>query len=208
MTELPLKAKVYCIDGEAGSSAAYVIDPINEAVTHLVVSRHLYDERVIPLSYVRKSDHDSIHLDCTTEELDRMPLFTDVKYIGADPEYMAYAGAEWASPYVTAYPAETLYVAEEKVPPGELAIHRGDPVHATDGKIGEVGEFVVDLDDGHITHLVLQKGHLWGKREVTLGLDLVERVAEGVVYLRVDKDAINRLPALRIRRHYPWQKDG
>jgi len=51
-------------------------------------------------------------------------------------------------------------VAVEIVPAGELAIHRGDPVRATDGQVGHVGEFIVDSDSGYISHMVLQKGHL------------------------------------------------
>jgi sporulation protein YlmC with PRC-barrel domain len=207
MTQLPLKAKVYCTDGEAGSSAALIIDPISDTVTHLVVNVHAYDPRVVPLEIVEEADHDSIHLTCSMAELSQMPSFDEVTYIGTDPEYMAYAGAEWSSPYVTAYPSETLYVAEEKLPPGELAVHRGDPVEATDGKIGNVGEFVVDLEDGHITGLVLQKGHLWGKREVTIALKYIDRVEESVVYLNLDKEAVNQLPAVKIKRHYPWQSD-
>jgi hypothetical protein len=39
-------------------------------------------------------------------------------------------------------------------------------------------------------------------------VDLIDHVENGEVYLRVDKDAINRLPAVKIKRHYRWQKDA
>ena len=207
MTDIPLNAKVFCSDGEAGQTKAVIIDPIKKAVTHLVVTMHHYDDRVVPLELVQEADHKSIHLSCTTAELAELPMFNKVSYISGDPDYAAYSGAEWASPYVTAYPIEPLYVPAEQLPPGELAIHRGDPVQATDGHIGAVGEFCINPEDGRITHLVLQKGHLWGKREITLGLDLIDRVEEGEVYLKVDKEAINELPGIKIKRHYPWQKD-
>ena len=93
-------------------------------------------------------------------------------------------------------------MAVEIVPAGELAIHRGDPVRATDGQVGHVGEFIVDSDSGYISHMVLQKGHLWGKREVTLELSLINKVEDGVIYLNVDKDGVEQLPAVKVKRHY------
>jgi hypothetical protein len=200
-----MDAKIVCADGECGKSTAVIVNPVSQEVTHLVVSFQ-YAEYMVPLRFVTESDHDHIRLSCSGAELSQMPPFKDVQFVGdADGDTIIYD--EWAAPYVTAYPIEAEFVEKELVPPGELAIHRGDPVSATDGRVGEVGEFVVEADSGHISHLVLQKGHLWGRREVTLGIGLVDRVEDGVVYLNVDKAAIEKLPAVKVRRHYPWQKD-
>jgi sporulation protein YlmC with PRC-barrel domain len=204
MTDIPLKAKVYCSDGEAGTTTAVIIDPVKQLVTHVVVD-HNYAEVVVPLALVTETDHESIKLSCTTAELAQMPPFKEVQYLGSEDFYPAYTDAAWTSPYVTSYPAEDLVLVEEQLPAGELAIHRGDPVMATDGDVGHVGEFVVDSESGHITHLVLRKGHLWGKKDVTLGLKLIDRVEEGIVYLSVDKKAVEQLPAVKVKRHYPWQ---
>jgi sporulation protein YlmC with PRC-barrel domain len=205
MTELHLDAKIICTNGECGKSKAVIVNPVNREVTHLVVT-YSYGEYMVPLSFVTASDHDHIRLSCSAEELTQMPSFTKVQVVGdPDADFLMYD--EWSAPYVTSYPMEEALVETELVPPGELAVHRGDPVSATDGHVGEVGEFVVDAESGHISHLVLQKGHLWGKREVTLPIGLIDRVEEGVVYLNVDKAAINELPAVKIKRHYPWQKD-
>ena len=40
-------------------------------------------------------------------------------------------------------PADAV-ITYDSVPPGEIAVHRGDPVHATDGPIGHVQGLVVD----------------------------------------------------------------
>ena len=200
MTDIPLKAKIYCTDGEAGTSTAVIVDPLSRTITHVVVEYDYY-EHLVSLDHVSQSDHDSIKLDCTKEELSQMPPFKEVQYVG-DEEYPNYMEAAWSEPYVTSYPVETQVVAVEMVPSGELAFHRGDPVQATDGQVGHVGEFIVDSDSGHISHLVLRKGHLWGKREVTLGLDLIDKVEAGVVYLNVNKKAVEQLPAVKVKRHY------
>ena len=99
---------------------------------------------------------------------------------------------------------EISYVKEtvERIPPGELAVRRGTRVEATDGYVGQVGEFVVEPESGHITHLVLLEGHLWAKKEVTLPLSAIDHSEGDTVYLNLDKKAVEALPTVPVRRHY------
>jgi uncharacterized membrane protein len=106
----------------------------------------------------------------------------------------------YMEPYVT--PAAPPYEEVQRTPPGELAIYRGTWVEATDGHVGTVGELVMDPSTGHITHMVLREGHLWGKREITLPLSAIDRIEADAVYLKLDKQAIERLPATPLTRHY------
>jgi hypothetical protein len=46
---------------------------------------------------------------------------------------------------------------------------------------------------------VLQQGHLWGRREVTVPLDAIDRIQADVVFLKLDKAAIERLPHLPVQ---------
>ena len=50
--------------------------------------------------------------------------------------------------------------------------------------------------NGRITHLVLRKGHLWAKREVTVPVSHIERIEEDAVYLDLNKHNIETLPAV------------
>ena len=52
-------------------------------------------------------------------------------------------------------------------------MRRGDPVHATDGDIGRVQGLVIDRRSRHVTHVLLQEGHLWGRREVAIPVSAV-----------------------------------
>jgi sporulation protein YlmC with PRC-barrel domain len=205
MTDIPLDAKVFCSDGEAGKTTAVIIDPIKQKITHVVVN-HNYEDLIVPLEKIIKNTPDSITLSCTTTELSQMPSFTEVHYLDGGGYYPDYADAVWASPYVTAYPAEDMPIIEEMLPAGELAIHRGDPVLATDGQVGHVEEFIVDAESGHITHLVLRSGHFWGKHDVTISLKNVEKVEEGLVYLNVNKNTVEKFPSVKVKRHYPWEE--
>jgi sporulation protein YlmC with PRC-barrel domain len=94
----------------------------------------------------------------------------------------------------------SLYEQVEQIPPGELAVHRGTEVEAVDGYVGKVDEFLIDPLTGHITHLVLRKGHLWGERDITIPVSQIDRVASEAVYLKLNKDAVNELPGITMHR--------
>jgi hypothetical protein len=75
-------------------------------------------------------------------------------------------------------------LAYDRVPRGTVEIARDSAVVDADGhRLGHVEGFVVG-DDGTITHLVLEHGHLWRRRDVTIAIGDIDTVANGVVTLR------------------------
>jgi hypothetical protein len=56
-------------------------------------------------------------------------------------------------------------VTYDRVPVGQVEVRRGEHVHATDGPIGQVQGLVIDPSDHHVTHVLLDEGHLWGKKK-------------------------------------------
>lgn len=217
MKDIPLNVEVMCINGSGGKSSHVIINPLNQAITHIVVhSRNFSEscERLVPLNKIADTNHKSIQLKCTTQQLAAMEKFTETHYIDSDTaEYASFDALSEQSfdelesysmwPYV--YPQSTIYsipVEDERIPPGEIAVHRGADVHATDGHIGRVDEFVINPQDGHITHLVLREGHLWDKKELTLPLSAVECMDEYVVKLKLDKKSVKSLPAIPVKRFY------
>jgi uncharacterized protein YrrD len=68
-------------------------------------------------------------------------------------------------------------------------------VEATDGTIGHVSEFMVNPANGHITHLILRRGHLWNTHEVTIPVTAIKSMEEDTVYLGIDKHAVENMPA-------------
>ena len=88
----------------------------------------------------------------------------------------------------------------DRVPKGEVEIRRASAVTAADGAdLGHVDGFVVD-QAGHISHVVLERGHLWGRREVTIPVGAVERVENDVVVLRLTRGEVGALPSHRVHR--------
>ncbi len=201
--DIPVNAEVKCADGPAGNSTSVILNPITRRVTHIVVRQKglLHMERLVPLEFVTTSTPHEIQLRCTLQELADTEAFVDVQFIPADYPHMDYEAEEhmfW--PYVHAGEDVTLPIETERIPPGELAVHRGAHVEAKDGHVGTVDEFLVDLSDGHISHLVLREGHLWGQKDVTIPVSEIQRIEEDTVYLKLDKHSVERLPGIPVKR--------
>ncbi len=79
------------------------------------------------------------------------------------------------------------------LPAGHQAVRGDQHVHSTDGEIGRIRAVTVDASSGRVTHLLLQEGHLWGKREVAIPWGSVTSL-DGGVHLSLTSEAIKELP--------------
>ena len=215
ITDIPLKAIVDCSDGECGEVATLIFNPLNRKLTNVVVN---VDERqfLVPIEKVVSSTPERITLDCTIEELLKMEIFTETRYIMTEmpmsysPAY--YGGMEssvyYMDPYVTMGQQVEVPVEVLHIPEGQKAIYRGMEVQATDGDAGQIGELVIDPKEGIITHFTLETGHVLGTTAVTLPLTAVARVGSEAVFLTLSKADINKLPALPLKRSYGVTPEG
>jgi sporulation protein YlmC with PRC-barrel domain len=197
--DLPINAAIACADGPCGHSTAIILNPVSDQVTHLVVREPglLGIERMIPVELVTESTPELIRLRCTTDELADMPPFVTTNYLPAPPGLMpGYGGGVLLWPYV-GLPSE-IGIDHQNIAPDELAVHRGSHVHATDGHIGEVEEFVVNPANNGITHVVLREGHFWNHQDVTIPVAQIDHIDDDSVYLTLNKDQIAALPAVTV----------
>jgi len=220
---LELGRPVNCTDGPFGKLADVVIDPTKGRVTHLVVEPH--DDhgkaRLVPveLASAEEGETPAIAVRCSLEEADQLQLVEETAYIrlGESPElepewdlgvesvlaepYYVYG---YAGPgYETGPPPDYdphVTVTYDRVPKGEVEIRRASEVTSADGHhLGEVDGFLVDNEDA-ITHFVLERGHLWGRREVTIPINAVASVFTDAVTLTLTKDEVGELPSVRVHR--------
>jgi sporulation protein YlmC with PRC-barrel domain len=207
--EIPLNAQVECTDGVCGLSLAVIINPVIEQVTHLVVKGASSSDKeyIVPLYLVSAVLVDTIQLRCNKAELEKMDPFVRTAFIQVKvPNLVGYSGGLYGmgGPYYLPYVKSetTVYepVRSEQIPPGELTVRRGTRVKATDGYIGHVDEFVVNPENGRITHLVMREGHLWGKKDVIIPLSAMEKTDEETVFLNLDKRQVESLPTFPIHR--------
>lgn len=202
-THISVDATVECTDGRAGFVTTVLVNPVRNAITHIVVQTSKDSDRIVPLDRVVAYENDRVTLDCSLAELKEMPLFTETHYLKVeDPDYSMYQSGAYQYPYVANLWDNEEPVEQEQVPPGELAIHRGTKVAATDGNVGELEEFVIDESSGRITHFILRKGHLWGKRDIAIPITAVDYTESDKVYLTLSKAEIDALPGVKVRRQY------
>lgn len=210
--EISLNAQVECTDGVCGRSVYLLINPVTDTVTHLVVKEDSSPgtEYIVPVDFMTESTTDTIQLRCSKAEMEKMDPFIKTTFIEEKVPNGGFGsaigltgmGAYYYLPYVTS--ERTVQVPEEhhQIPSGELAVQRGTRVEATDGYVGKVDEFVVNPKNGHITHLVMREGHLWGKKDVIIPLSAMGETREDTVFLNIDKHQIESLPTLPVQRRW------
>jgi sporulation protein YlmC with PRC-barrel domain len=199
--EFPLSVDVHCADGRCGRSTYIVLNPTTEQVTHVVVKERQPSrlERLVPVKLVANTAAEVIVLNCTKAEFAALEPFRKTDFIYGDLPHHA------TDPSLTAiwpYTVPAKRVVDDRVrsiPPGELAVRRGARVRAIDGRIGRVDEFLVDPETGHITHLCLREGHLWGDKLVCIPVSEIEQIEEKVVQLKIDKAAVRALPSIAMQ---------
>jgi sporulation protein YlmC with PRC-barrel domain len=201
--EIPLSGDVRCGGSSCGSAAAIVMNPVTEQVTHVVVKeKHApHTQRLVPIGLVLETTPEYIELRCSSAELARMDALVETEFIKTEVPHYGTDAVVYSWPFVVSQTeTKMVSVQHERIPPGELTIHRGAPVRGTDGRVGKVDEFLVDPADSHITHLVLREGHLWGEKDVSIPVSEIDRVHEGVVELRLSKREVEGLPTIPVRR--------
>lgn len=209
--EIPLQAQVACADGAFGSSLYVIINPVIDQITHLVVraTGTPHTEYIVPIGTVSTTTDNTIQLRCSKSDLEKMPPFVKTEYIQRKmPAYSGYhggsygVGAYYYMPYVTSQIPVQVPVEHQQIPAGELAVRRGTHVNATDGHVGHIDEFVIDAQNGHITHLVMREGHLWGQKDVIIPISAMGETDEDTVFLNIDKRQIESLPTVPVKRHW------
>lgn len=206
--DIPIGAQVYCTDGLCGELTYIVLNPITENLTHFVVEDSVlpYIEHIVPVKEIQKSDSQKIYLKCTRSTFEKMDSFIETDFISAGtkeyslPFDYPYTAHLMVWPY-RKLPDNVAVLRLEHIPPSELAVRRGATVHAKDGRVGEVDEFIVDPENCHITHLVLRKGHLWGKKDITIPVSQIDHIEENDVFLTMNKMQIASLPAIPVISH-------
>jgi uncharacterized protein YrrD len=94
-------------------------------------------------------------------------------------------------------------VTYDRVPLGEVAVRRGEEVHATDGGIGRVQGLVIDPGDHHVTHVLLQEGHLWGRKQVAIPIRAVTGISDDGIRLNITKQEVEDLPPVDVDHPEP-----
>ena len=189
-TEFAMGATASCADGPGGKVSRLIIDPATEAVTHLVIQpkHRLGVGRLVPLDLV-DTTAGGIRLRCTVEEFGELEPAQETELIDDGTAGLGIGGLN--APMGLISPVQTM--VQDVVPLGEADVDRGDPVYALDGEIGRVQGLLVDPDDHRVTHVLLEEGHLWGRKKVSIPVSAVTGVENGI-RLSLTKRQVEDLP--------------
>jgi len=221
--EYVMGSRVWCAGEESGSRTEFgevefvVVDPVSDKLTHLVVRAD--DDgsdgqsRLVPV-HIAVPGPDGVELNCTRARFEEFePALQSYFLPNAEPiGPRGPAGGErvlsWpfyglspspallgASPGAEPAPAT---VTVERIPAGEVSVRRGERVHAADGEIGRVKGLVVVPPDSEVSHVLLDEGHLWGRKRVAIPIRDVTGIDENGVAVRLTKDEIKILPPVDV----------
>lgn len=205
-TQFTIGSDVSCTDGLCGAVSRVVVDPIARTVTHLVVEpKHRQGlGRLVPLELVDATTGE-IRLRCTRATFEKLEAAEETHFLPWNT-----ANADYGPGHALSWPYYGLGiggggvggfglanvsqpVTYDKIPLGEVAVRRGQQVHATDGDIGRVQGLAIDPRDHQVTHVVLQEGHLWGRKDVAIPITAVIAVDTGI-RLNITKREVQDLP--------------
>jgi uncharacterized protein YrrD len=208
---LALGTTVRCSDGAVRELADIVVDGPGRRVTHLVVQpkRQHEEARLVSLELVGEEANGGVSLFCTAETLDGLERVREYAYLpaGQQPE----DNPQWdvgVEDVLVVPSVEPLDMAEpeldpnvnlmyDRVPKGEVELRLTSSVYSKDEhRLGSVNGVVVD-EDGVITMLELQRGHLWWRREMSVPVDAIASLENDVVTLAVDKNELKRSSSQR-----------
>jgi nucleotide-binding universal stress UspA family protein len=204
MVQFTIGSAVSCRDGGSGELRRVVVDPVARTLTHLAVApRHRPGaDRLVPVDLV-VSAQEGIRLRCTTAEFDALEPADETKFLPRAPASLGYAEDQILSwPYFNlgggvsgiglGARTRSRSVVRDRVPVGEVEVRRGEHVRATDGPIGRVQGLIIEASGHHVTHVLVDEGHLWGQHSLAIPIGAVSRIEQGV-RLNLTKDEVRHL---------------
>lgn len=205
----------YCIESPCGHVAVLVMGRGTGKLAHLIVMpEHGTDSRLVPLALVRP-EGETVRLHCSLDEFRSLPTAMDIRPVPPDPDPVLDTQAAVydrhdrtpGSPYFglgpsvpnagLAAPEPVLtprWDYDDHVPPDEVRVYPGDHVHATDGPVGRVRGVVTAPDDDTVTHILLDEGHVWTRKQVAIPMEKVGSVDDEGIRVDLTKRQVKDLP--------------
>ena len=208
--KLELGKSIRCADGATRELVDVVIDSSSSRVTHLVIrpAQDAEDARLVPISLASRAEdgESEISLNCGAADLERFdPVHkfeilragerpnedpkwdVGVEDIVVAPNYAPTAFGDYGGSLDS-----DVTISYDRVPKGEIELRHASSVYSADGHhLGSVDAVVVD-DGDRLTHLLLERGHLWWKREVALPAEAISKFESDMLTLGLTKRELGK----------------
>jgi sporulation protein YlmC with PRC-barrel domain len=214
--DINLGMHVYTSDNQdIGAVDKLILDPETDTVKAAVVRKGflLHQDVEVPADMIAAGPDSNAHIPYSANEVDTLPRFNEADYAPPPADYTSpfgyplggvYWPAGWgvgmgaplyaspvAAPAAPAYTGDTAVDSEidaalRNEDRENAIVDKGSDVLGRDGeKVGTVHELTFDPTTNELTGLVVHKGLIMGK-DATVPASLIDKVDDGIVYLKVD----------------------
>jgi sporulation protein YlmC with PRC-barrel domain len=198
-------ADASCTDGACGQVSRIIVNPVAREVTHLAVDpKHRQGPGgLVPVDLVDATTG-QVRLRYTLAEFRTLRPAQETESVpDLDPtghqhspsnqvRWVLSAIGPWPTRRDPGGPEAPQQATVDSVPSGMVDIHRELTVCATDGEIGQVQGLVVEPGGHQVTHVLLQKGHLRGHKEVAIPISAVTKIGTLLIHLSLTKHQVKR----------------
>ena len=227
--QFTIGSAVRCSDGACGQLRRVVIEPIDRVLTHLVVKPDHRERpsRLVPVGVVdsaARGANGEIVLHCSLGEFETFERAQETYFLSGASGHWGYRQEQMLTwPHYrlglgsglakganasdvrmgtpdSAAGAGPRTLTHDPTPLGEIHVRRGEHVRATDGSIGRVQGLIVDRVDHHVTHVLLDEGHIWGQKRAAIPISAVVDLRDMTDGVRVNltKDQVRNLPQVEL----------
>jgi uncharacterized protein YrrD len=217
-------ATVKGTDGDIGTLEDFYFEENRWTVRYLLVDTGTWfsGKRVLisPMSVRNEWGRTGVRLNLTKEQVWNSPEFTDGMPLSREGEtnvlaYYGYpdywgAGSIWGNYDSPIALVEGVPVTAATAPPSKVAIDpearrlrsikksTGYHLHARNGEIGHVDDFLIGQESWRIRYLLVDTSNWIGGRSVIVSPEAVEGIDKerGQLYVAVDREAIKQSPEL------------
>lgn len=218
--ELKEGTRVVTADGkDVGKLNRFVIDPITNEVTHIVVQKGwlLTEDKVVDIKDVASATEENVILSKDLHNFDDLPPYTETHFIRAyegdlsapqpddPPETRVVPMYYWYPPAgYLAFPASGIgydnwpkMQVKENIPDDAVALKEGSRVMSSDDKhVGNIERLFVDKDSNRATHFLISHGTLFKDRKL-IPTHWVKTIREDKVQLGVSANVLETLPSYK-----------
>jgi hypothetical protein len=232
--------KLNCLDGEIGQIDEFYFDDQFWTIRYLVANAGswLTGRQVLISPYalvaVNKERQD-IAITLTKKQIEESPSLSSHKPVSKqfETDYYAYYGWPYygSGPYMWGYYPNIERDLENRPAPSReekswdphlrsTQAVTGYHIHALDGEIGHVEDFIIDDETWAIRYLVIDTKNWWPGKKVLISPAWIERISwsESEVYINLSRDRIQQSPeyteetlldrAYEIKLHRHYEREG
>ncbi len=209
--------KLDTLDGEIGKVEEFYFDDQYWTVRYLVANSGswLAGKQVLlsPYALIKISaQEETIGIDLTKEQIANSPSLGSDKPVSRqfEEDYYDYYG--WPSYWGGPYNWESNPYSPQDRERWHRFIRGGKPwdahlrstravagyhIHAIDGEIGHIEDFIIDDDNWSIRYVIVNTGNWWPDKKVIVSPHWIERISwpESKIYLNLSRETIRQSPA-------------